>query len=93
MAVGATFTYISYKEIYICIVMAIVIGGAYALFMVLSSTNVVMRMNHAKEVATKTDHPHLWNSVENLAMVARIPQPKIYIINDPSPNVVNDYQT
>ncbi|WP_078429042.1 zinc metalloprotease HtpX [Alkalihalobacterium alkalinitrilicum] len=86
MMIGAALTYISYGELYSGIIMATVIGGLYATFMVLSSTNVVMRMNHAKEVRSKNDHPFLWNSVENLAMVARIPQPKIYIINDPSPN-------
>lgn len=45
-----------------------------------------MSMNHAREIRSKEEHRFLWNTVENLAMVARIPMPKIYIINDPSPN-------
>jgi heat shock protein HtpX len=47
---------------------------------------MIMRMNRAREVATPHEYPALWNAVENLAMVARIPMPKIYIINDQSPN-------
>lgn len=45
----------------------------------------VLRMAGAKEIQ-KEDHPMLYNIVEDLAMVARIPTPKIYIVNDPTPN-------
>lgn len=86
LLVGAAFSYLSYGDYYSGMVLALIIGGAYTLFMLLSSTNVVMRMNHAREIKTKNDHPFLWNTVENLAMVARIPTPKIFIIQDPSPN-------
>ncbi|MBI2442769.1 MAG: M48 family metallopeptidase [Candidatus Levybacteria bacterium] len=34
----------------------------------------------------KKDHPTLYNTVENLSIGSGMPMPKIYIINDPSPN-------
>ncbi len=34
----------------------------------------------------KSDNPMLFNTVENLCIGAGLPMPKIYIINDPSPN-------
>jgi heat shock protein HtpX len=86
LAVGASLTYISIGEYYSGMILAGIIGGVYTGMMLLSSTNVVMRMNHAKEIKSKNDDPFLWHTVENLALAARIPMPKIYIIQDQSPN-------
>ncbi|WP_088103398.1 zinc metalloprotease HtpX [Halalkalibacter urbisdiaboli] len=86
LAVGASFTYVRSGDYYSGMLVAAFIGGGYTLFMLLSSTNVVMRMNHAKEVRSKNEHPFLWHTIENLAMVARIPTPRIFIIHDSSPN-------
>lgn len=36
----------------------------------------------------KNENPQLYNLVENLAITAGLPTPKIYIINDPSPNAL-----
>lgn len=36
--------------------------------------------------AKKEEYPHLVNSIEGLSIAAGIPQPDLYIINDPSPN-------
>ena len=52
----------------------------------MSSTNIVMKMNRAQEVTSVEEHRFLWHTVENMAMVARVPMPRIFIINDPSPN-------
>jgi heat shock protein HtpX len=35
---------------------------------------------------TKDVHPQLFNVVEEMAIAAQLPMPKIYIINDPAPN-------
>lgn len=43
-------------------------------------------MNHAKEVTSSTDQAFLWHTVEGLSIAARIPMPKIFIIEDSSPN-------
>jgi heat shock protein HtpX len=36
--------------------------------------------------ASEAEYPELHNIVENLAITAGLPKPKIYIINDPAPN-------
>ncbi|WP_066156207.1 zinc metalloprotease HtpX [Halalkalibacter krulwichiae] len=86
LVVGASLTYITSGDFYSGMIIALVIGGFYTILMLLSSTKVVMRMNHAKEITSKDEDPFLWHTVENLAMAARIPMPKIYIIKDSSPN-------
>ena len=35
---------------------------------------------------TKDAHPQLFNVVEEMAIAAQLPVPKVYIINDPAPN-------
>jgi len=49
------------------------------------SDKIVLSMVHAKPVA-RAEHPELWNIVENLAITAGLPMPKLYIVEDPSPN-------
>jgi heat shock protein HtpX len=49
------------------------------------SDKLVLSMVHARPV-TKADEPELWNIVENLAITAGLPMPKLYVVNDPSPN-------
>ena len=49
------------------------------------SDKVVIAMTGAKEIA-KSDAPDLYNIVENLAITAGLPMPKVYIVEDPSPN-------
>ncbi|MFC0473730.1 zinc metalloprotease HtpX [Halalkalibacter kiskunsagensis] len=86
LAVGAALTYLTSGNYYSGMILAAIIGGVYTIVMLTSSTNVVMKMNLAKEVTSKKDAPFLWHTVENLAMAARIPMPKIFIIQDHSPN-------
>ncbi|MBX4192153.1 M48 family metallopeptidase [Candidatus Parcubacteria bacterium] len=49
------------------------------------SDKIVVSMAGAKE-AKDAEYPDLHNLVENLAITAGLPKPKIYIINDPAPN-------
>ena len=49
------------------------------------SDKIVLSMVHAQEIE-KNDNTELWNIVENLAITAGLPMPKLYIVNDPSPN-------
>jgi heat shock protein HtpX len=49
------------------------------------SDKIVLRMYNAQEV-TEAEAPELYSIVRNLAMKARIPMPKVYIIPDSSPN-------
>jgi heat shock protein HtpX len=49
------------------------------------SDKLVLRMTGARPVS-KADAPELYNIVENLAITAGLPMPKVYIIEDPAPN-------
>lgn len=67
------------------VIVALVIGAVYALIMIFQSTNVVMAMNGAREI-TVADAPDYYHIVEDMAMVAQIPMPRVFIIDDPSLN-------
>ena len=49
------------------------------------SDKIVLKMAGAKEVR-REEHFDLYNIVENLAITAGLPKPKVYIIEDPTPN-------
>ncbi len=49
------------------------------------SDKVVMKMTGAKEI-TREESPELWNVVENLAITAGLPMPKVCIVDDDAPN-------
>jgi len=49
------------------------------------SDKIVLKMTGAKE-ASRTEYLDLHRGVENLAITAGLPKPKIYIINDSAPN-------
>jgi heat shock protein HtpX len=49
------------------------------------SDKLVLRMTNAHEIS-KADAPELYNIVENLAITAGLPMPRVYIVNDPAPN-------
>ncbi len=49
------------------------------------SDKIVVSMAGAKP-ASEAEYPDLHNMVENLAITAGLPKPKIYIIQDPAPN-------
>ena len=65
------------------LILALVIGFIYAVTMIFLSTNVVMAMNGAREVDEQTA-PNLYHVVEDMAMVAQIPMPRVFIVDDPS---------
>lgn len=49
------------------------------------SDKLVLSMTGAQPV-TKQEAPVLYNIVENLAITAGLPMPKVYVVNDPAPN-------
>lgn len=49
------------------------------------SDKLVLRMTGAKPVS-KAEAPELYNIVENLSIAAGLPMPKVYLMQDPSPN-------
>ena len=67
------------------LVFAILFSVASALFSYYFSDSITLSMSHAQPVERK-DNPVLYNIVDNLAVTAGLPTPKIYIINDPAMN-------
>lgn len=49
------------------------------------SDKIVLATSHAQQIQKK-DNPELFRIVENLSLGDGVPMPKVYIINDPSPN-------
>ncbi len=49
------------------------------------SDKIVLKLAGARP-ATREEYRDLWNIVENLSITAGLPMPKLYIVNDPSPN-------
>ena len=68
------------------IVIAAVIALIYMVVIIGQSTDVVMNMNNAREIHSAQEAPALWHVVEDMAMVAQVPMPRVFIIDDPSPN-------
>ena len=67
------------------VTIAMIIGFIYALIMIFQSTEIVMSMNGAREV-DRNEEPVLYHVVEDMAMVAQIPMPRVYVIDDPGLN-------
>ncbi len=86
LLIGAAITYIRTGDYLSGALFAAVIATFYTIFMISTSTNVVMRMNHAREITSSKDQAFLWHTVEGLSIAARIPMPRIFIIEDESPN-------
>ncbi|TAL49186.1 zinc metalloprotease HtpX [Patescibacteria group bacterium] len=49
------------------------------------SDRIVLKLHRAKPV-TRQEYFDLWNATENLSITAGLPQPKLYVIDDPAPN-------
>ena len=67
------------------VTIAMILGFIYALTMIFQSTEIVMSMNGAREV-DRNEEPVLSHVVEDMAMVAQIPMPRVYVIDDPGLN-------
>ncbi|GAC1601398.1 MAG: zinc metalloprotease HtpX [Candidatus Saccharimonadales bacterium] len=62
-------------------IMAVLYAGVSYFF----SAQIALSMSGAREVQ-KADAPELYRLVENLSIAGGLPMPKVYIIEDPSPN-------
>lgn len=84
-AIGAAVGYLLLGSLEFGVALAMIIGVIYAATMIFQSTNVVMSMNNAHEV-TAEEAPQLYHIVEDMAMVAQIPMPRVFIVEDDSLN-------
>ncbi len=60
------------------VIFAVIFSVAYSLISYYSSAKIALSMAKAQEIQ-KSDNPMLWNIVENLAITAGLPMPKLYI--------------
>ncbi|WEV39723.1 zinc metalloprotease HtpX [Lactobacillus sp. ESL0684] len=67
------------------LILALIVSAIYLLIVMHDPANMVMNLNHAQEVH-ESDNPELWHIVQDMALVGRVPMPRVFIINDPSPN-------
>src|ERR1700722_11169629 len=78
---GASYYFDSSIILYVAIAFALVMN-LYAYWF---SDSVAIRSAHATP-ADPAQYPQLHRIVENLAITAGLPKPRVYIINDPAPN-------
>jgi heat shock protein HtpX len=57
----------------------------YIIITYYSGSRMALAVNGATEIH-KSDNPRLWRIIENLSITDGLPMPKVFIINDPSPN-------
>jgi len=67
------------------LIVAVVVAVLMNIFSFWFSDRIVLSMAGARP-APDTEFPDLHNIVENLAITAGLPKPRLYIINDPAPN-------
>lgn len=83
--IGASAGYLLVDNYVIGVTLALIIGVIYAVSMIFQSTTLVMSMNSAREIS-ESEAPDFYHIVEDMAMVAQIPMPRVFIIEDPSLN-------
>ncbi|KRL62747.1 zinc metalloprotease HtpX [Lactobacillus psittaci] len=83
--VGAAVGYFVADSMIAGIIIAVIGTGIYLAIVLHDPAQLVMSMNNAEEIQEQ-DNPELWHIVEDMAMVARVPMPRVYIIDDASPN-------
>lgn len=81
--IGGLFAWL-YNNISALIITAI-IAGAYALIQYFMASKLALLGTGARET-NKTENPRYYKIVEKLAEDAKLPMPKIYVIDDPAPN-------
>ncbi len=68
------------------VTIATIIGvGIYVIIQYFAGSSQALAMSGARQIQ-KADNPRLYRTVENLAITKGLPMPKVYIVDDPSPN-------
>jgi len=69
----------------IILLIAVVFSSVMSITSYWYSDKLVLKMANAKP-ATKENNRELYNIVENLAITAGLPMPKLYVVHEPAPN-------
>lgn len=83
---GAAVGYLVVASWQFGVVVAVVVGGFYSLIMLGQGVDIAMSLNHATELTDKRQAPELFHIVEDMAMVGKVPMPRVFVIEDDSPN-------
>src|SRR5574337_1347190 len=65
---------------------ALIISVGMALVSWFGGDKIVLATSGAQLIENRDQNPYVWNLVENLCITAGLPMPKVYLIDDPSPN-------
>lgn len=84
--VGAAMGFLLFKNFFYGVGASMLISIVYILIMIYQGSAVVMWMNGGKEITDREQAPVLFETVEDMANVAGVPVPRIFIIDDVSPN-------
>ena len=82
---GVGFGYLFADNPILGLIIALVACAIYLLIVLPNPANLVMSLNHAQEVH-EADNPELWHVVQDMSLVGKVPMPRVFIINDASPN-------
>jgi heat shock protein HtpX len=64
---------------------ALIIAGVMSIGSYYYSDKLVLATTGAKQIQKK-DYPELYRTIENLSIASGLPMPRVYVMNDPSPN-------
>ncbi len=83
IALGWLFSYLLDSQFILYLAVALAVGQSFVAYW--WSDKIVLASSHAVPVQ-KSDNPELYRVVENLAITAGLPTPRIYIVNEAQPN-------
>ena len=73
-----------YNE-YTILIWFVVVSAGYALFQYFLADKIAIASAGAREIS-ESDNPRYYKVVQKLAKDAKLPMPRVYIINDSAPN-------
>lgn len=85
-AAGWVYGYVVTDEGPAPIIIALIISLGMTGVSWFAGDTIALSTSGAKELTDRAQAPELWNIIENLSITAGIPRPRIYVIDDPSPN-------
>lgn len=72
-------------DLSVSLIFGTMLASSFSLFSYYFSSSITLSASGAKEI-NKSLAPELYNLVENLTIADGLPMPRIYVIDDPSPN-------
>ncbi|MDO8618166.1 MAG: M48 family metalloprotease [Candidatus Uhrbacteria bacterium] len=84
-AAGYLYGYLTHSG-YSGLVLALMISLGMTLISWFAGDKIALWQTGAHELIKREQNPYIWNLIENLCITAGLPRPRIYLIDDPSPN-------